>query len=529
LENEEGGEVVDMDQDDEDILLDGVVMGGTAETEGALESSSGSSGSEEEEDERMDERPEDPILAVRNLFKKEEGLAREGTGQNEEVTPPIIKPVLDNRYYAVRGLRKKSGHGKDWDEAGVAVEMERTSFLTPEDDRILFNSNHFSLEKKKNISRSFDSEGICVTCPSGPHSALAGKEGKPVVFCLADQHFCPAAPADDGKECMRILRVEDASLRELTSEFLDWLEGRELIVGSVILLGSVFQLSVDGTAQYVDDWHHCQRRLKEAVDGIMVLPLIPVPLEGIKDKETVRSLLEFFLWFEDLPDAEARLMADTRDEYKRTFLGRIGTGPGWCDDRQSMRLPLSLTGGGKATKANRLLGERPKTIGAFHEDLEREWVSKMAVDLNSCLNMGLATDLKMHRRAEDLCKARGEEEKMSAVVFGASNGGRLAEVLKEKGINVSCAATPGWRLAGHRVKEMAEMVSKMGKEDVLVLYGLDASVFLDVDDDMRSGPPRVGKDGRYHLRGKLTVVTGMQLEVLLENLAVVLWLVATGR
>jgi hypothetical protein len=119
-------------------------------------------------------------------------------------------------------------------------------------------------------------------------------------------------------------------------------------------------------------------------------------------------------------------------------------------------------------------------------------------------------------------QGRGEEEKMSAVVFGASNGGWLAEVLKEKGVNVSCAATPGWRLAGHRVKDMAEMASKMGKDEVLVLYGLDASVFLDVDDDMRSGPPRLGKDGRYHLRGKLTVVTGMQLEVLLENLSVVL-------
>jgi hypothetical protein len=39
---------------------------------------------------------------------------------------------------------------------------------------------------------------------------------------------------------------------------------------------------------------------------------------------------------------------------------------------------------------------------------------------------------------------------------------------------------------------------------------------------MRSGPPRMGKDGRYHLRGKLTVVTGMQLEVLLENISTVL-------
>jgi hypothetical protein len=99
LESEGGGEVVDMDQDDEDILLDNVVMGGMAGTEGVIASGSGSSESEdEEEDEMMDETPEDPIVAMRNLFEREEGLARDGTGQNEEVPLPVIKPVLDNRY-----------------------------------------------------------------------------------------------------------------------------------------------------------------------------------------------------------------------------------------------------------------------------------------------------------------------------------------------------------------------------------------------------------------------------------------------
>jgi len=39
---------------------------------------------------------------------------------------------------------------------------------------------------------------------------------------------------------------------------------------------------------------------------------------------------------------------------------------------------------------------------------------------------------------------------------------------------------------------------------------------------MRSGPPRKGKDGRYHLRGKLTVVTGIQLDKLLSDLRIVL-------
>jgi hypothetical protein len=146
----------------------------------------------------------------------------------------------------------------------------------------------------------------------------------------------------------------------------------------------------------------------------------------------------------------------------------------------------------------------------------------MAEDLNQGFNLGLSTDLKMYRTAEELGRARGSEEKIAAVVFGASNGARLAEVLKEKGIDVSCSATPGWQLAGQRVNEMVERIRLMGEEEVLVLYGLDASVFVEIEDDMRSGLPRAGKDGRYHLRGKLTVVSGMQLEVLLENLSTIL-------
>ncbi len=76
---------------------------------------SGASGSdyseseEGEEDEEMEERQEDPIEAVRNLFEREEGLA--GAGTDDTVQPMVIKPALDNRYFTVKGLRKKTGLG----------------------------------------------------------------------------------------------------------------------------------------------------------------------------------------------------------------------------------------------------------------------------------------------------------------------------------------------------------------------------------------------------------------------------------
>jgi hypothetical protein len=61
-------------------------------------------------------------------------------------------------------------------------------------------------------------------------------------------------------------------------------------------LGSLFQLSLDGTAQYPD----ATGRKGEQGD---------CPF----------SLLEFLLWFEELPDIEARLLDDTRSYYKKHY------------------------------------------------------------------------------------------------------------------------------------------------------------------------------------------------------------------
>ncbi len=75
----------------------------------------------------------------------------------------------------------------------------RASFITPDDDRLLYNSNSFRMEDMKNVSRSFDEKGRCVTCKRGLHDVFTTSSGKPVVFCLADQHFSPAIPSKDEK------------------------------------------------------------------------------------------------------------------------------------------------------------------------------------------------------------------------------------------------------------------------------------------------------------------------------------------
>jgi hypothetical protein len=261
----------------------------------------------------------DPVLNIRRLY--------EGEG-NSETAPEasVSKPILDNRYYAVKGLRNKSGVEKDWNKAGQGAAVKRASLITPEDDRLLYNSNSFRMEDMKNVLLSFDEKGRCVTCQRGMHDVFTAGGGKPVVFCLADQHFSPAIPSKDEKECTRVLRMEDSSLREITREFLNFLDGRKLAAGSVILLGSLYQLSLDGTAQYAEDWHWCRRNTLDEVGGVLVLPLLPMPVEGMEDSETIRSMLEFLLWFEELPDIEARLLADTRPTTRPCTWGELVTG-----------------------------------------------------------------------------------------------------------------------------------------------------------------------------------------------------------
>jgi hypothetical protein len=132
----------------------------------------------------------------------------------------------------------------------------------------------------------------------GSHDANAGRDGLLVVFALSDQHFSPCLPATDKKECIRVIRVKDGYLRELTGEFITTIGKKGLTPGSVVLLESLTHLERDGTGKYAEEWKRCRNWIQTD------LPLIHMPMENITDRATLRSLLEFFSWFEDLPETE---------------------------------------------------------------------------------------------------------------------------------------------------------------------------------------------------------------------------------
>ena len=65
---------------------------------------------------------------------------------------------------------------------------------------------------------------------------------------LSEQSFPANVPAADGGECLRVMRVEDGSLHELTCELLQVLKWNMVVPGMVIMLVSLSQHAKYGTA-----------------------------------------------------------------------------------------------------------------------------------------------------------------------------------------------------------------------------------------------------------------------------------------
>jgi hypothetical protein len=123
-----------------------------------------------------------------------------------------------------------------------------------------------------------------------------GEGGSRQAYCLSDQNFSPVLPCSNG-ECLKIVRLENGSLSEIVSCFLETMAGKGVPAGSVIILFSAAHLQMRGVAGYMADLATELSRLNNAFrGGIVSLPGIPVLLGGFKDKTAVRAIMEAGRW-----------------------------------------------------------------------------------------------------------------------------------------------------------------------------------------------------------------------------------------
>jgi hypothetical protein len=213
----------------------------------------------------------------RNERRKEE--ARIASELGRELGRKAARAKVDNRYHAVRSIRSARQAGRELNRAvgsNILVDSGLEGFLS-DDERWLRTYNIHNVDRGVNVSCSFNPRSsLCYTCLGEPHRAWEGRDGQPVVIILTDQSFPAYVPAVDGGECLRILRVEDGNMSELTAELLLILKRHMVVPGTVVMLGSMTQLAKYGTAWYAGEWIKARNVLKRNLGDVLVVPVLPL-------------------------------------------------------------------------------------------------------------------------------------------------------------------------------------------------------------------------------------------------------------
>jgi len=407
----------------------------------------------------------------------------------------------------------------------MKLDIEDNGFCQPGDERWCRNQNTSSMERRVNVSASFTDSGWCHTCLSGRHEAWKGREGQPVVFVAGDQHFPANLPACGKGECMRVLRVENGSLSEITHELIRKMPKEGAVAGTVVMLGSAIQLGVESVAFYASEWKRCRNALKKELGDIIVIPLLHLTPVGIAERTILRGLIDMAAWFDDMEEIELRLIRNTRMNFFEVNLGRLDRGPGWADYHENSRMPVSLAEDSTGTSAfvTGDWGKRPERVGPLTESGEKYWVELLIGEINRELKLGLATSVSFGRTLSAVKRVGEDVGKITAVTVGASNAARTAAALKRKGVETVPLGQAGWKISEDSVAYLEnELSGYVARSEFVVLHCLDSSVFYALEKSGAMSIPAAGQDGIYHVLGKVVVARGLQLEILLETVEPVL-------
>ena len=167
-----------------------------------------------------------------------------------------------------------------------------------------FNVN--SYRTNRNVSSSFNTGCMeCATCPVKHPVLYKEIDGvdqtnmSPQCFNISDQNFPAFLPSLGEGECVKIVRIEDASLDELVTYFLETIRGFAVPAGSVVMLHSASHLAWVGAAAYAEDLIAAQSRIDAAFgNSIVTLHGIPLLGSGTEEPGLIKSLVTIGRWYD---------------------------------------------------------------------------------------------------------------------------------------------------------------------------------------------------------------------------------------
>jgi len=392
------------------------------------------------------------------------------------------------------------------------VKRKEAGFDVVGDDRVKRAVMRHRMDINLNMSLSFDpATMLCKGCKErGPHRVDVGIDGGPVVIAVTDQNFPPLLYSQDRGQCIGIVRLEFGTAKELGYVINDLLDEIDLPEGSVILVSSISDLGRQGRVGYAEDLARTIRIARERQSkkkeedggcGVQVVAVPPIPIGGINSFRLLRGVLEIEAWMEHLIGGDGGLLHRTRAELFNG-LRKEGVGRRRNIEEGMDTFPRAVIGWEKIRI--RLVGwvDMPERVKPFMEDTEGLMVEALVSELR--------TNFGVRNLSENICLDRSKEvegEKVEYVVWGGSNAGKLAKVMRTLGKEVQKVTEGGWRPTKTKVEGMVkDLTGKVKPGAVVVMMGLDNGVFYQEDEDTGNLTlPATGEDGAHHVHGSLEV------------------------
>jgi len=288
------------------------------------------------------------------------------------------------------------------------------------------------------------------------HNVIDGN--RPVCVVISDQNFVPVWPGTGADGCISIVRVECASLHELTDLILELFENVDLPGGSVLLVGTVSYLHRVGVGAYARDWTQIVARLGRRWPNVRVGPLTPVLRETVPGGVT-RALIELAAWFSKVYTGNIQGMDSCWTMLiNKVIVASAGHTSLSQVEVYTLSLPVNLDPGCVTAPTNFMTNSsRPSTLRGMDQGTICELLSSIASVLKEELKISIGVNLVNAERSG------GAQENIARVVLlGASNLKQVASHLKGLGLEVIDLCVPGWVITPSNVNEVKDRLEMVG-------------------------------------------------------------------
>ncbi len=370
------------------------------------------------------------------------------------------------------------------------------------------------------LSCSFDpATMVCISCET-EHKFQEGGEGTEC-YCLTDQNFIASLPGSESKDCLKIVRIENASLVELANVFLEILEGKTVKPGTCVLVSSLSYLAKVGAAAYAAEWRVCVNMLTCKWAGILVCPVFPIHASAIPGN-LYGELLILHTWFRKIYSGTNQGLSSSWDKYAELLL-EFSEGSGSLEQPEP-RTPLLPSSLDPTACFEVFHFSTSSTCPAVIFGFDRKATHELLLSLSTSLRRGFsfAANPEAILVRDPPAQPEGDKEStkvLTIILAGASILGSLKPIFEANGAVVIDLTKPGWMATESNIDALQKELNAFAdSEDTAVifdLFGNSAYKFKHVDGTLVL-PFKVG--GGYHFLGEIHLDTDRKIGELIDSL-----------